>query len=61
MLLSAYAIWGNASAPSLTSMESEWILGRWRGRGAHFHCHTFMDKTDDRVRLSPYIRAALVD
>jgi leucyl aminopeptidase (aminopeptidase T) len=33
--------------PSFTSWESEWILGRWRGRGLHFHWHTFMDKTDD--------------
>jgi hypothetical protein len=53
MLLSVHAIWGSASAPSLSSMESEWILGRWRGRGAHFHWHTLMDKTDDRVHLSP--------
>ena len=61
MLLSVHAIWGSVSAPSLSSMESEWILGRWRGRGAHFHWHAFRDKTDDRVRLSPNIRAALVD
>jgi hypothetical protein len=52
MLLSVHAIEGSASTPSLTSMESEWILGRWRRRGAHFHWHHFMDKTEDRAVIT---------
>jgi hypothetical protein len=50
--------------PSFTSWESEWILGRWRGRGVHFHWHTFMDKTDDPAvirQLEQTFQRAILD
>jgi hypothetical protein len=38
--------------PSFTAWETEWILGRWRGRSIHFHWHTIGDQTDDPAVLT---------
>jgi leucyl aminopeptidase (aminopeptidase T) len=50
--------------PSFTAAETEWILGRWRGRGVHFHWFTFMDPTDDpagTAQLEQVYQRAILD